>query len=206
MTQPAPEAGQGTIEPRLGALVAHGVAVQAQVELAQGNLAAAIRWTEASGLCAQDELSYSREREYLTFVRVRIAQGREYPRGLYLSEGLSLLEGIAQDAEAKMRTRSVLEVLLLRALALQAQGDYAMIEVSEKAVTRRKRSWFSRDEISVSIGKVASVHIKTGIIWSDILIESSGGSDPLKSHGHTKGDARRIKELIEDPESLLLEG
>ena len=72
------------------------------------------------------------------------------------------------------------------------------IEVTDKAVIRRKRSWFSVDEISISIHKVASVHIKTGIIWSDILIESSGGSDPLASHGHTKGDARRIKQLIED--------
>jgi hypothetical protein len=72
-----------------------------------------------------------------------------------------------------------------------------IIEVSDKAVVRRKRSWFSRDEISISIFKVASVHIKTGMIWSDILIESSGGSDPLASHGHRKADARRIKELIE---------
>jgi hypothetical protein len=72
-----------------------------------------------------------------------------------------------------------------------------IIEVSDKAVTRRKRSWFSRDEISVSISKVASVHIKTGMIWSDILIESSGGSDPLASHGHKKSEAVRIKELIE---------
>ena len=72
------------------------------------------------------------------------------------------------------------------------------IEVTDKAVIRRKRSWFSVDEISISIHKVASVHIKTGILWSDILIESSGGSDPMKSHGHTKDDARRIKELIEN--------
>jgi hypothetical protein len=43
----------------------------------------------------------------------------------------------------------------------------------------------------MSITKVASVHIKTGLIWSDILIESSGGSDPLSSHGHRKADARR---------------
>jgi len=71
------------------------------------------------------------------------------------------------------------------------------IDVNEQAVTRRKRSWFSRDEISVSMSKVASVHIQTGMIWSDILIESSGGSDPLESHGHRKSDARRIKELVE---------
>jgi hypothetical protein len=62
---------------------------------------------------------------------------------------------------------------------------------------RRKRSWFSIDEISISIQKVASVHIKTGVLWSTIIIESSGGSDPLTSHGHRKADARRIKELLE---------
>ena len=73
-----------------------------------------------------------------------------------------------------------------------------VIEVTDKAVVRRKRSWFNRDEISMSIFKVASVHIKTGMIWSDILIESTGGTDPLASHGHRKADAQRIKELIEE--------
>ena len=64
-----------------------------------------------------------------------------------------------------------------------------IIEVSDKSVTRRKRSWLSRDEISVSIAKVASVHIKTGLLWSEIRIESSGGADAMVSEGHTKGDA-----------------
>lgn len=77
-----------------------------------------------------------------------------------------------------------------------------VIEVTDKAVIRRKRTWFSRDEISMSIYKVASVHIKTGLIFSDILIESSGGSDPLASHGHTKGDAQRIKEMIEEYQAM----
>ena len=53
----------------------------------------------------------------------------------------------------------------------------------------------------MSITKIASVHIKTGIIWSEILIESSGGTDPITSHGHTKGDAQRIKELIESAQA-----
>lgn len=75
------------------------------------------------------------------------------------------------------------------------------IEVSDKSVTRRKRTLFSRDEESVSITKVASVHIKTGLIWSNILIESSGGSDPITSHGHRKADAQRIKELIENAQA-----
>ena len=79
-----------------------------------------------------------------------------------------------------------------------------VIEVSDRAVVRRKRSWFSHDEISISIFKVASVHIKTGIIWSDILIESSGGTDPLASHGHRKRDAQRIKELVEEHQAAAV--
>jgi hypothetical protein len=78
------------------------------------------------------------------------------------------------------------------------------IEVSDKAVSRRKRSWFRMDEISMSISKVASVHIKTGLIWSEILIESSGGSDPMASNGHTKSDALRIKELIENAQAQMV--
>jgi hypothetical protein len=79
------------------------------------------------------------------------------------------------------------------------------IEVTDRAVVRHKRSWFSKDEISISINKVASVHIKTGIIWSDILIESSGGSDPLASHGHRKADAQRIRALIEEAQGISAE-
>ena len=78
-----------------------------------------------------------------------------------------------------------------------------MIAVTDKAVIRRKSSWFSRDEISVSISKVASVHINTGLFWADILIESSGGTDPLASHGHRKLDAERIKELIEQHQTVM---
>lgn len=77
-----------------------------------------------------------------------------------------------------------------------------VIEVTEKAVIRRKRSWFNKDEMSVSIFKVASVHIKTGMMWSEILIESTGGSDPLASHGHRKKDAQRIKQLIEEYQAM----
>lgn len=86
-----------------------------------------------------------------------------------------------------------------------ARGNFlfpTVIEVTNLAVIRRKRTWFSKDEISISIRKVASVHIKTGMIWADIRIESSGGSDPLASHGHRKADARRIRELVEAAQGI----
>lgn len=72
-----------------------------------------------------------------------------------------------------------------------------VIEVTDTAVVRRKRSWFSMNEMSIHLQRVASVHIATGPLWSDILIESTGGTDPIESHGHRKADAVRIRDLVE---------
>jgi hypothetical protein len=76
-----------------------------------------------------------------------------------------------------------------------------VVEVTEAAVMRRKRSWFTVNELSIHLSKVASVRIDTGLFWADLLVESTGGSDPLSSHGHRKADARRIKDLIEAAQS-----
>lgn len=75
------------------------------------------------------------------------------------------------------------------------------IEVNADRVTRIKRGFFSSDEETMSMQKIASVHIKTGLIWSEIRIESSGGADAIRSVGHSKADAKRIRALIEDYQS-----
>ena len=79
-----------------------------------------------------------------------------------------------------------------------------VIEVTDTAVVRRKRSWFTSNEMSIHLQRVASVRIETGILWSDILVESTGGTDPLTSHGHRKIDAQRIKALIEAKQTQQL--
>ncbi len=76
-----------------------------------------------------------------------------------------------------------------------------VIEITDTAVVRRLRRWFTVNEMSIHLQRVASVRIETGMMWSDILIESTGGSDPIASHGHYKADAKRIKELIEAAQS-----
>jgi hypothetical protein len=35
------------------------------------------------------------------------------------------------------------------------------------------------------------------LLFSDVLIESSGGSSPVRCHGHRKADAVEMKRLIE---------
>lgn len=71
------------------------------------------------------------------------------------------------------------------------------IEVSPDRVARIKPRLVGSTEESIAISNVASVQISTGLLFSDIRIDSTGGSNPIESHGHTKGDARRIRELIE---------
>ena len=92
--------------------------------MAQGDLPAARCWAGQSGLSPHDaELPYAREREYLTLARVRIAQGREDPAGPFLADALHVLNRLLQEAEAKARMGSALEMLILQALALHAQHD-----------------------------------------------------------------------------------
>jgi hypothetical protein len=80
------------------------------------------------------------------------------------------------------------------------QGNFffpTRLMVSPLRVSRVKSRLFGSNEESIPISKVASVHISTGVMWSEIRIESTGGTDPITSHGHRKDDAIRIRDLIE---------
>lgn len=77
------------------------------------------------------------------------------------------------------------------------------IVVNAQRVSRVKPRLFGSNEESIGISQVASVHISTGIFWSDILIESTGGTDPITNHGHRKADAQRIRDLIEQYQSAF---
>jgi hypothetical protein len=81
-----------------------------------------------------------------------------------------------------------------------------ILEINDTAVIRRKRSLFSHNEMSIHLQRVASVRIQTGLLWSEILIESTGGTDPIQSHGHRKKDALRIKAILEQAQSQHLAG
>lgn len=97
-------------------------AVQAQLALAGGRLPAAVAWAEASGLSPDDKLSFAREAEYLVLARVWIAQARGGAAGDYLPRARRLLGRLMADAAPKARQASVLEILILQALAFAVQG------------------------------------------------------------------------------------
>jgi hypothetical protein len=80
------------------------------------------------------------------------------------------------------------------------QGNFffpTRLVISPQRVSRVKGRMFGSNEESIAMSKIASVHISTGVVWSEIVIESTGGTDPITSHGHRKKDAQRIRDLIE---------
>lgn len=56
-------------------------------------------------------------------------------------------------------------------------------------------------EHSMHISHIASVLIDRNMFFSDVLIESSGGTSPVSCHGHRKADAVEMKRLIEQYQS-----
>jgi LuxR family maltose regulon positive regulatory protein len=104
-------------------LLARGAAVQAQLRLMQHDLDAAWHWADSSGLHPGDDISFPREREYLMLARVLVARGRGEPAAPFLDDALSLLDRMLVAAEAGERMDSAIEIFILRALALAAQGD-----------------------------------------------------------------------------------
>jgi hypothetical protein len=71
------------------------------------------------------------------------------------------------------------------------------IEVTPQRVSRIKPRLIGSKEESISISQVASIAIRTGLIWSTVQIDSTGGTNPIVSRGHRKSDAILIRDLVE---------
>jgi LuxR family transcriptional regulator, maltose regulon positive regulatory protein len=100
-------------------------ALRARLWIRQGRLADALEWVRERKLGSDDELSYLREFEHLTFARVLMARYQHDRDDSHLHQAIALLERLLQAAEAGWRMGSVIEILVLLALAHQAQGRVA---------------------------------------------------------------------------------
>ncbi len=69
--------------------------------------------------------------------------------------------------------------------------------ISPTAVVHYTPELIGRKEHSIHLAHVASVSIDTNLFFSNVLIETTGGTEPVACHGHRKGDAVRMKHLIE---------
>src|SRR6185437_17051767 len=69
--------------------------------------------------------------------------------------------------------------------------------VSPSSVVQYTPRWIGRHEETIHMAHISSVSVDTRMFLSDVIIETSGGSDPIRCHGHHKSDAVRMKNLIE---------
>ncbi len=98
-------------------------ALKTRVWVAQGRLTEALAWARERGLSAHDDLSYLREFEHITLARVLLARYKSDREERYIHEAMGLLERLLKAAEEGGRMGSVIEILVLQALAHEAQGD-----------------------------------------------------------------------------------
>jgi LuxR family maltose regulon positive regulatory protein len=98
-------------------------AMKARVWVAQGRLTKALSWARERGLSFDDDLSYLREFEHITLTRVLIAQYKSDRVDGSIHKAVVLMERLLKAAEEGGRTGSVIEILVLQALAHEAPGN-----------------------------------------------------------------------------------
>ncbi|MEO7261820.1 MAG: LuxR C-terminal-related transcriptional regulator [Jatrophihabitantaceae bacterium] len=93
----------------------------------------ALGWARQQGLSVADDVSYLREYEHITLAKALVVQ---HPAERSLSEALELLERLLRAAEAGGRAGSVLEILVLQAMAHQSRGELpAALAALQRALT-----------------------------------------------------------------------
>jgi LuxR family maltose regulon positive regulatory protein len=105
-------------------------ALKARVWVAHGRVSEALLWARERGLSAADDLSYLCEFEHITLARLLLVQrsGTE--------KALGLLRRLFDAAETGGRLGSMIEILVLQALAQQVRGHIAATLVAlERALT-----------------------------------------------------------------------
>ncbi len=111
-------------------------ALRTRVWVKQGKLTEGLAWAREQGLSADDDLSYLRECEHITLVRVLIARYRSDQVVESIHEARGLLERLLKAAKVGQRMGSVIEILVLEALAHEAQDNIPLaLPPLERALT-----------------------------------------------------------------------
>jgi LuxR family maltose regulon positive regulatory protein len=138
-------------------------AVKARVWVRQGRLVEALGWSNERGLSVDDDPTYLREFEHITLARLRIARHRGERGEGALRETAALLDRLQKAAEAGGRLGSLIEILVLQALAHQAQGDAIRARAPlERALTLAELEGYVRtfvdegEAMRVLLGHVAA--------------------------------------------------
>ncbi len=95
--------------------------LRARVWIGQGKLTKAMDWAQEQELSFDDELSFLHEFEHITLARLLIAHYRSQREDRFIHEAMGLLDRLLEAAEKGDRMGSLIEILVLRALAQALQ-------------------------------------------------------------------------------------
>jgi LuxR family maltose regulon positive regulatory protein len=98
-------------------------ALRARIWVKAGKVKKALKWSRDRGLSSDDTLSYLREYEHITLARIIRASYEIDKDNKTIQDAIELLIRLLSAAEKGGRMGSVIEILILLALAHQAQGD-----------------------------------------------------------------------------------
>ena len=97
--------------------------LKARVWIKQGELEKALDWARERKLSSEEEPSYLREFEQITFARILLSQHQSNHKDSLIHDAVGLLERLLKTAEEGGRIGSVIEILILLALAHQLQEN-----------------------------------------------------------------------------------
>lgn len=104
-------------------------ALRALVDLAEGNLDAALRWAKEISFSPADPPDFLRELELMTWTRIWLAHAARSHENARLPEIARMLKNACDDAGSKGRDNSVIEFLVLRARIADAEGQHEAAQV-----------------------------------------------------------------------------
>jgi hypothetical protein len=78
--------------------------------------------------------------------------------------------------------------------------------ITPTSVVQHIPRWVGRQQETIHMAHIASVKVQTGVLLSNVLIETSGGASPIVCHGHHKSDAVQMQRLIEQYQSDYYRG
>jgi LuxR family transcriptional regulator, maltose regulon positive regulatory protein len=111
-------------------------ALKARIRAMHGRPADASDWAHERGLSADDELSYLHEFEHMTLARVLLARAKQAGATASTGAPMQLLGRLLVRAEEGGRTGSMIEILILQALAHHQVGDVsAALAALERGLT-----------------------------------------------------------------------
>ncbi|MFL7791523.1 MAG: LuxR C-terminal-related transcriptional regulator [Anaerolineae bacterium] len=163
-----------------------GAAIEARLQLRQGDIQAAQRWAESINLPLTDPLDQTRKYEYTNYVRVFLALGRE-------SEAKTLLAKLERAAREDGRHRHLLTIHIQQALAEHRLGNKAKaLEYLKQALQLAAPEDYVRaflDEEPVSAELLARAKYVAPKFVDKLLAASSvsecGSMGETPSHPHT---------------------